>query len=131
MPGAPPNSPCSSSGMNERVPTSYALPPLSHHSGQSTSPRNALKPVYKYIGSVAGVVGTIHDPSGSFPQLLDDHLMLFGDTRAAYLESHGYGTAEVAKLAHAFTGNSFNSASDIPQPLASSINSLEWFWNLK
>jgi len=78
-----------------------------------------------------GVVGTIHDISGAFPQLLDDHLMLFGDARAAYLESHGYGTTEVAKIAHAFTASGFDEFIEQARGCGMSEAELEWFWNLE
>jgi len=114
--------------MRERISTSQIPSPLSRYSGQPDSPS---KPVYKYIRNVAGVVGTIHDQSGVFPQLLDDHYMLLGDTRATYLESHGYGTAEVARIVRAFT--TYNLEEFITQAAGCGMSEaeLEWFWNLK
>ena len=57
--------------------------------------------------------------------------MLFGDNQAAYLESHGYGAAEVSKIAYAFTAGSFHEFIEEARGCGMSEAELEWFWNLK
>jgi hypothetical protein len=78
-----------------------------------------------------GVVGYINDPAGVLSHITDDQFMLLGDVRASYLDSHGYGHAEVAKIVSAFNSGCVEEFVTRAEGCGMSILELQWFWSLK
>ena len=89
-----------------------------------------MRPVYKYIWSVVGTVGTIYDKSGILSYLTGEEYHVLGDIRAAYLDSHGYGATEVARIISAFDAPTRKEFVIQAQGCGMSIVELEWFWSL-
>jgi hypothetical protein len=88
------------------------------------------KPVYKYIRNLTGTVGTINERSGVLSNITEEDVAILGYVRAAYLDSHGYGTAEVARVVSAFDTWTVEEFILGAQGCGMSILELEWFWNL-
>jgi hypothetical protein len=90
----------------------------------------SIKPVYKYIRNIAGTVGSINDRAGVLQNLTNEDYLILGDLRASYLESHGYGAAEVVKIVSAFDSSLVEEFVTHTQGCGMSIVELEWFWCL-
>lgn len=90
-----------------------------------------MKPVYKYIRNIAGTVGTINDRAGVVSYISLESYDILGDVRATYLDSHGYGTAEVLKIIDAFGAGSVEEFVSRTEGCGMSIVELEWFWALE
>ena len=90
-----------------------------------------MKRVYKYIRSAAGTVGTIHDQSGAVSHLTNKEYRALGNIRAAYLDSHGYGAAEVAMILFAFRAPTSEEFVTQAEGCGMSVVELEWFWGLE
>jgi hypothetical protein len=90
----------------------------------------SIKPVYKYIRNIAGTVGSINDRAGVLQNLTNEDYLILGDLRASYLESHGYGAAEVVKIVLAFDSSLVEEFVTHTQGCGMSIVELEWFWCL-
>ena len=78
-----------------------------------------------------GTIGIIHDKSGVFSYITMDHYKAIGYTRAAYLDSHGYGTKEIATIILAFESSTFEEFVGRAGGCGMSIAELEWFWCLE
>ena len=78
---------------------------------------------------MAGVVGTINDPSGVTPIDLSDAQFLLGDTRAHYLDAHGYGMNTIKIIMDAYqsasTVEDFVSGAD---GCGMTVVEHQWFW---
>jgi len=90
----------------------------------------SIKPVYKYIRNIAGTVGTINDQSGVFSYVTAEDALILGDIRATYLNSHGYGAAEIIKLVSAFEATTLEEFVSRAEGCGMSVVELEWFWSL-
>ena len=122
----------------ERKLTLQWPPALAHYSQWPRSPvhllgnRSSVKPIYKYIRNVAGTVGTITDRSGILSHITDEDFNILGDIRARYLDSHGYGSAELAKIVSAFEGaTNMDEFISCTEGCGMSIVELEWFWSIE
>ena len=87
-----------------------------------------MRPVYKYIRNIAGTVGTITDRSGVLSHLTTEDYRVLGDARARYLDSHGYGVAEIVKVVSAFDAPTVKEFIARAEGCGMSIVELEWFW---
>lgn len=56
--------------------------------------------------------------------------MVLGEVRARYLDSHGYGAAEVTKIVSAFDAPTIEEFVSRAEGCGMSIVELEWFWCL-
>ena len=90
----------------------------------------SLKPIYKYIRNIAGTVGTITDRSGVLSHVSAEDYRVLGYLRASYLDSHGYGAAEVDKIVLAFDAPTIEEFVARSEGSGMSIVELEWFWAL-
>jgi hypothetical protein len=87
--------------------------------------------VYKYMRSAIGVVGTITDPSGITSNITNHIIDTVGSSRAAYLDAHGFGCAEIEHISDAY-----DAATDVQGFVSLAIGhgmavtELEWFWDL-
>ncbi|KAF9642254.1 hypothetical protein BDM02DRAFT_3193600 [Thelephora ganbajun] len=101
------------------------------HSIPPASPIRKPTGVYKYIRGVAGVIGSITDPSGIDSAVHNDVENVVGAMRAEYLDVHGYRRETVEIIMGAY-----QSATDVEDfvALASgcgmAVVELEWFWEL-
>lgn len=117
--------------------TFKAPPTLTHYSQWPRSPVQlpgngfSGKPVYKYIRNIAGTVRTITDRAGVIPNVTGEDYLVLGDVRATYLNLHGYGTAEIAKIISAFDATSVEEFVSRAEGCGMSIVKLEWFWGLE
>lgn len=93
--------------------------------------RSLSKPVYKYIRNAAGTVGTIHDPAGVLSHITEHQTAYLGDTRARYLDSHGYGAMEIEKIVSAFGSSCVEEFVSSAEGCGMSVVELEWFWSVE
>lgn len=92
----------------------------------------STRPVYKYIRNVTGTVGAITDRSGVLSNITDEDFEILGNIRARYLESHGYASAELAKIVSAFDiAASIEDFISRAEGCGMSIVELEWFWDIE
>ena len=88
-----------------------------------------MRPVYKYIRNIAGTVGTITNQSGVLSNVTDEDFEILGDIHTRYLDSHGYGSAELVKIVSAFeAATSVEDFISHTEGCGMSIVELEWFW---
>ncbi|KAF9789734.1 hypothetical protein BJ322DRAFT_1105594 [Thelephora terrestris] len=116
---------------NGRKAKPRAPPMLKNFRQQSVFPARLSNRVYKYIRSAAGTVGTIHDESGVVSHLTSEEYRALGSIRAAYLDSHGYGVAEVEQILYAFEAPTVGEFIGYAEGCGMSVVELEWFWNLE
>ena len=90
----------------------------------------SVKPVYKHIQNIAGTVGTINDQSGVLLHIMAEDHMILGDVCAMYLDSCGYGTAEVVKIVSTFDSADIQEFIARAEGCGMSIVELKWFWTL-
>ena len=92
----------------------------------------SAKPIYKHIRNATGVVGGITDESGVTSIITDELFSLIGMNRAEYLDSHGYGKAEVDQIVSSFVeSTSVEGFVSDAQGSGMASTELEWFWYLE
>lgn len=78
--------------------------------------------------NMVGTVGTINDPSAAVSHVTAEATVVLGDVRARYLDSHGYGAMEVAKIISAFDAPCVEEFVSRAEGCGMSVFELEWFW---
>lgn len=87
--------------------------------------------MYKYIRGVAGVVGSITDPSGMASTTHGDVENVLGAMRAEYLDVHGYGKETVEMIVNAYEAASTTEEFvDLAGGCGMAVAELKWFWEL-
>ena len=87
--------------------------------------------IYKNIRGVAGVVGTVTDPSGV--QLIDLACVenIVGGMHAQYLDAHGYGPEVVNMITAAYDfSDTIDDFVSEAYGCGMTVVELEWFWKL-
>lgn len=98
-------------------------------SGLVTSPQAPT--VYKYIRNKAGVVGTITNPAGISSNITEDVIATLGESRAGYLDAHGFGPEEIMCIVDAFSrATSIDKFTALAAGSGMALTELEWFWGL-
>lgn len=107
------------------------LQPMASFSSKISRKWFLSKTSYKYIWNISGTIRTINDRSGILSCLMFKDFNTLGHICATYLDSHGYGAAEVMRIILALSKLTIEGFIVRAEGCGMLIIELEWFWDLE